>query len=112
MYVIVLSILYNFHHFLIGVRDVGMPVGDDLAQPSEVVGVGLVDSADLADTHSVYHASRLYKDHGHHYSPSCITTLLRLRLAPGGQAQPISIAYQWSSPVTIIILSFNPFILY
>lgn len=55
MYMIVLSILYNFHEFLIGVRDVGVTVGDDLVQLTEVVEVGLVYAADLAHTHSVYH---------------------------------------------------------
>lgn len=54
---IVLSILYNFHQVLIWMRDVGMAMGDYLVQSSEVICVGLVHSADLADTHSVYHAS-------------------------------------------------------
>lgn len=55
MYMIVLSILYNFHEFLIGVRDVGVAVGDDLVQFTEVVEVGLVYAADLAYADAVYH---------------------------------------------------------
>lgn len=52
---IIFSILYNFHEFLIGVGDFRMAVSDDLVQFTKVVEVGLVYAADLAHTHSVYH---------------------------------------------------------